>query len=536
MARKKAKARLMKGEKLALTDNDKLVLFYRENPVQAAKDLLGFDLIWLQRIILEEMWFKPFTCLDISRGVGKSFMIALYCVLKGMLYPNTNIGIITPVYRQVQLYIFGEIKTWYKQSPYFNRSVDGRITASTLACRIVFNNGSFVEGLPVGNDGGNIRGRRYHIVCADEYAQHDEKILKLVIRPMLNIKLAGRRNQYHIATTPYYKHNHFWPQYLHYIRMCMEKPDEYGLLEFDYRDVNMTQPSKLCPIIPYDVDEDILEMQRVDMTNEEFCMENLARFPDESSGFFTSRLLDDASPRRNPGPIEIEVKGDNKHTYYLGVDAGRAIKGSNFAVAIGKHVDGRIHLVGIESRNGATFQQMNRIIRELTMKFNVGGISVGQGGGGLTVKDLLAVPYIDSETGTELPPLTDPEDEQHQLITNGMPIVHIVNETQTLNNFMYATLKSDMEHERFLMPITVFGALDMPSSIEASYKEIQKTKTEFLVIEAVPTGTGFRFEVPDKYQKDRATACVLMNYLVSEKNKEFVPDEISLAEGFWVSI
>ena len=230
----KKPARLMKGERLQFTQDEKLLLFYRENPVEAAKDLLGFDLVWFQRIILEEMWFKSFVCLDISRGLGKSFLIALFSVLKAMMYPDMNIGILTPVYRQVKLYIFEEIKKWHKRSVFFKRSIEGgKIHAANDSCRIVFKNGSFIEGLPVGHDGAGIRGRRYHIVLADEYAQHDESVLKLVIRPMLNIKIHGRTNQYHIATTPYYKHNHFWPTYLHYIKKSIKEPEKYSILTIE---------------------------------------------------------------------------------------------------------------------------------------------------------------------------------------------------------------------------------------------------------------------------------------------------------------
>ena len=70
-----------------------------------------------------------------------------------------------------------------------------------------FHNSSFVEALPVG-DGTKIRGRRYHIIFIDEYSQMDELIIKLVIRPMLNIKRKGKQNQLIVAGTAYYRWNH----------------------------------------------------------------------------------------------------------------------------------------------------------------------------------------------------------------------------------------------------------------------------------------------------------------------------------------
>lgn len=532
---KTSPARLMKSEKYSLTDNEKLIMFYRENPCMAAKDLLGFDLIWLQRIALEDMWEKRFTCSNISRGVGKSFLFALYGVLKGMLYSNMQIGIVTPVYRQVRRYIFGEIVKWHKQCPYFRNAVDGRVHVGTDACYVHFKNGSFVEGLPVTNEGDNIRGRRYHNLLVDEYAQHSQEALKRSVRPMLNIKVQGRKNQYHIASTPLPKHNHFWPQYLHHIRKCIENPNDYALLEFDYRDVNMTRPSKLCPIVPYEVDEEIIAMQKADMHDNDFAMENLARFPDESTGFFSAKLIDSASPARGAHIAEIETTGNVNGEYYIGVDVARVVDGANFACSIGRRELGRLKLVNMVTLNGGTYQEMNKIIRTICIDFNVYGIAIGQGGGGLTMKDLLAENYVDARTGKMHPPLTDPLDERHMAISNGIPIVNMVNETLPLNNFMYATLKSDMEHGRFIMPATFIIDRDLSKEEERIFNEIKKTKTEFLVIEAVPTSTGFKFTVPDLYQKDRATACILMNYLVTEKNK--VPEKpyIELGEGLWVT-
>jgi hypothetical protein len=240
------KARLMRKERLGLTPGERLVKFYRENPVWAAKDLLNIDLIWLQRICLEELWWKSFTCMSLGRGVSKSFLFSVFSLLKAMLYPESKIGIITPVYRQVKDFIFNEyIRPWSQNCKHLKDSMDGNVHIGNDRCVIRFRNGAYVEGLPVGHDGGKVRGRRYHVVCADEYAQHVETVLKRAIRPMLNIKHPGRDNQYHIASSPYFKSNHFWPQYLHILRMVMKKPDKYGLMEFDYRDVNITVPSKL---------------------------------------------------------------------------------------------------------------------------------------------------------------------------------------------------------------------------------------------------------------------------------------------------
>jgi len=532
----------MKQERYALTNKEKLVEYWRNDPVAAAKDILGYDLIWLQRITLRAMWNKRFVLLCLSRGVGKSFMFALYAALRAMLYPDIQVGIVTPVYRQVKLYIFDVYKKWYNTCPLFRQSVTGKISASTDACRIKFKNGSLIEGLPLGHDGGKVRGQRYHDILVDEYAQHNEELLKLVIRPMGVIKVHGRSNRYHVASTPFFKWNHFWPQYLHYVRMCIEDPENYEIVEFDYRDVNATRPTKLQPEVPYHVDEDMMKMQMADQPEEMFRMENLARFPDETTGFFPSVLIDGSSPRipddiHPDAPCKIELQGSSaqRYEYFLGVDVGRVLRGANFACAVCR-LDterGRKRFVHMATLNGGTHQEMVHVIRRLTKDFNIRGISVGQGGGGLTIKDLLAVPYVDPMTGKEMPALLDPEDENHQLMP-GLPIVHLVNETQPLNNYMYASLKADLESGIMTMPPTRFVEDTMTPSLEKVYKEIIQTKTEMLAIQAEPTASGFKFVTPEGFHKDRITAFVLCNYLINEIGKGFTPDDDIIGEGFWI--
>jgi hypothetical protein len=534
-ATKTRRGRLMKGEELEYTPDERLILFYRENPIVAIEELFDIQLMWHQRIMIRALWNKRFVMLCISRGVGKSFIFMIFAMLKAILYPDTQIGFITPTYRQVRRYIFPEIDKISKRCPYFKKCIDGRISMSTDGCIIRFKNGSFIEGLPPGHDGRNIRGRRYHVVLGDEFAQIDSTLIKEVVRPMLNIQIHGRYNQYHVASTPYYKWNHFWPSYLHHLHMCKIKPDEFELVEFDYRDVNETPTSKKMPALPYIVDENIIAMQKADMTDEQFSMENLSRFPDEMSSYFSSRLLDYASPRKQPGPVEILFAGKKDESFVLGIDVARRV--DNFALAVIKDENGRRKLVQMVTLKSATYPEMHAAIREILVKFPVLGIAIGSGGGGDAIKDLLAVPWKDPKTGIVhqrmLSVLGD--DERHDLLP-GTRIVHMIDETNRLNNVMYSAIKSDMEHHRFLFPSPrIYGADTLAPKEEEAIKEIIATQNEFMKLQAIPTTMGHRFEPPnpEKDRKDRATACVLGNFLLSEKAKDILPVSVDLGTGFW---
>ena len=266
MATKEVQARRMLKDKYTPNLNEKQVLYYRAHPVEAAKDLLDIELIWMQRIVIRMIWFKRFPLLNLSRGTGKSYIIAIAAVLFAMLYPKMKVGIVAPVFRQAN-YVFDTIDDLYASSDFLRTATVKSPSRGAAQSILKFHNRSFIEALPVG-DGTKIRGRRYFIIFIDEYAQMDESIIKLVIRPMLNVKRKGRDNKLIVASTAYYRWNHFFTVYLYYLKQMALNNKEYGVAEFDYVDVNNTKDS------PYQIDMDIIEMQKNDMTTEEFLMEN----------------------------------------------------------------------------------------------------------------------------------------------------------------------------------------------------------------------------------------------------------------------
>ena len=73
------------------------IAFYRRNPCIAAEDLLGIRLIDSQKYILQESWNKPHVLWCCSRNFGKSFLGAVFMVLKAVLYENQAIYIVSSV-------------------------------------------------------------------------------------------------------------------------------------------------------------------------------------------------------------------------------------------------------------------------------------------------------------------------------------------------------------------------------------------------------------------------------------------------------
>jgi len=98
-----SKMNLLSARRKELYENNSAYLkFYRLNPVLACSDLLGIQLLDEQKYILQTAWITPYVLLCASRNFGKSFLIAIYVMLRWLLFPNGQIYIMSNVGAQAQ--------------------------------------------------------------------------------------------------------------------------------------------------------------------------------------------------------------------------------------------------------------------------------------------------------------------------------------------------------------------------------------------------------------------------------------------------
>jgi len=92
------------------------------------KLLFNIELHPMQVVILQEFWYRPFPMYIASRGWGKSFLLALYSILRCVFYPGTKIVIVGAAFRQSKI-IFEYMETIWRSSPIlrsiFNGNDDG---------------------------------------------------------------------------------------------------------------------------------------------------------------------------------------------------------------------------------------------------------------------------------------------------------------------------------------------------------------------------------------------------------------------------
>ena len=67
--------------------------YYRANPQRFAKDYLNVNLRLFQKILLFMMNISNFFCYIAARGQGKSWLLAVFCCVRCILYPGTKVCI-----------------------------------------------------------------------------------------------------------------------------------------------------------------------------------------------------------------------------------------------------------------------------------------------------------------------------------------------------------------------------------------------------------------------------------------------------------
>ena len=149
-----------------------------------AKKLLNVELLPEQVVILRELWTKAFPMYIASRGFGKSFLLAVYSILRCLLVPSTKIVIVGAAFRQSKV-IFEYMDTIWKNAPILRSvcsdSSGPRRDVDRCTMRV---NDSWAMAVPLG-DGSKIRGLRAHTIIADEFNSIPVDIYETVVAGLL---------------------------------------------------------------------------------------------------------------------------------------------------------------------------------------------------------------------------------------------------------------------------------------------------------------------------------------------------------------
>lgn len=399
--------------------------FYRANPQRFVKDYLCVNLKWFQVIILWAMFHMNYVMYLAARGQGKSFLLAIYCVTRCILYPGTVIAISSKTRKQsaeildkIQLQLMPAspyLRSEIKEREIVNNITDGHIT---------FKNGSQIKTVAANE---NSRHNRANIVVVDEFRMVDPMVINQVLKKFLTV---SRHPGF--LDKPEYKNYPLEPNQEVYASSCWYE-SSWAFRKAQGYCVNMMDQTRdyfICSL-PYQVSimEGLLmrkqvedEMSEADFSDLAFRMESealwigsgedsLYRFEDIENcrkipyPWLTNEIAERITDRRTHIPakksgemrimsVDIALMASKKRDN----DAASIFINSNVPSG-GSHTRRMSNIVYTENLEGMRSDALALRIRKLFDWYGCDYLAIDTKGNGLPIVDLLMGEITDRETG-----------------------------------------------------------------------------------------------------------------------------------------
>lgn len=171
--------------------------FYRANPHRFVKDYLGIELKLFQKILLYAMMQHDAFQQIAARGQGKTYLVALFCVVRCLLYPSTTIVVSSYTFKQGKETILKIVDDFMRKSPLLRNEIE-KYSVGQNDCSVYFKSGGWIQVRVAAESS---RGAHCQILIIDESRMVTQHIRDTVLIPML----ASPRSPKYL-NKPEYKH------------------------------------------------------------------------------------------------------------------------------------------------------------------------------------------------------------------------------------------------------------------------------------------------------------------------------------------
>lgn len=158
--------------------------YYRENIDEFVTDYLEFDFLkWFQIALLVMMNRSRVFLWIAARGMGKSFLTAIFAVVRCILYPGTQV-VITSGTRGQSINALEKIQMiLMPSSPNLRNEINSDKTKfSGQDAKVVFHNGSYIKVVTASD---NARSNRANILIVDEFRMVKKDTIDTVLKKFL---------------------------------------------------------------------------------------------------------------------------------------------------------------------------------------------------------------------------------------------------------------------------------------------------------------------------------------------------------------
>ena len=441
--------------------------YYRNNIHRFASEFLGLKLKWFQKVLLWAMNYYDAFYFVAARGLGKTYLVALFAVCRCILYPGTKIVACSYTFKQGKELILKITDDFMQKSPLLRNEISKWSTGQN-DCFVYFKNGSWMRVVVAAESS---RGARSNILLIDESRMVDQKIVDTVLRPMN----ASPRQPGYLSKSEY--------AHLQEMNKEMYMSSAYFAQSEMYEKVKAYVANSLDPHLKYiifdlpyqlSIKEGLLmreaienEMAEATFSDISFMMEREGLFYGSSEdALFDFKVLNN---RRiiTDGLHNLEYYKDNNlkipekqngERRILSVDVAllASKKHNNDASALIVHsamptssYDYMDNIVYIETQEGLVTEELGLLTMRFFYQYDCDYIALDANGIGQAVLDYLMADRYDpvyNQTYSALNCIDNPELSERCKVKNAPKVIYAIKATARQNNDMCLALRTGFQN------------------------------------------------------------------------------------------
>ena len=488
-----------------------------------------------------------------ARGQGKTFLTALFCVVRCILFPKTKICVASATRSQANEVLLKITDDFMKNYGWGSENLKREITYASVGANkavIEFANGSWIKVVTASDSG---RGSRANILLVDEFRMVDLDTINTVLRRFLtaprqpnylnNPKYAHllERNKELYMSSAWYKSHWSFEKAKSYTVNLLDETKKYFICGLPY------QISIKENLLSREQIED--EMSESDFDPLKFSMEMDCMFYGDTDGaFFT---FDDISNRRKlkTAIYPPTLVGNSKFKIPDLVSNERRILSVDIALMASKKqnndasaivINSAIptnndnytsNIIYMENHEGLTTDELALVVRRLYSVYKCTDLVVDTNGVGLSVFDMLIQDMVDPTTGELYPALSCCNDKamaERCKVDNAPKVIWSIKASASFNNEICTLLRSGFQNGKINLLVSEFeaeeilkdkikGFAKIPVYEQTQYK-MPYIQTTLLVYELINLeyeikGTNVKITEKSGMRKDRYSS-LAYNYWV----------------------
>lgn len=517
--------------------------FYRANIHRLAIDYLGLQLFTFQIILLYMMDIVPNFMFWGGRGIGKSWLIAVYACCRAILYPHSKIVIASGTKSQASLIITQKIGLeLMKKSPALRREIKN-ITANSSKALVEFYNGSYIEAVVQTN---NARGMRATLLILDEFRMISKENRDKVLMPFLSTyrtppymlkpeykHLKREENKSVMLSSAYFKHHWSYDSFKSFIKnMCTDLSEFTCALSIDIAiEHGLTSEERIALMKKADDYDPISYMMEYECmffgssANAFYDFHQIVKNRKLEKAFYpltTDQYLSWKNKRTRPYPM---MKGEVR---LLSVDValmGGSRNDNTIITLIRLLPNGneyRMQVPFIESLNGVHSEDQAIRIKQLFHDFDCNEIVLDTQGNGMSIYDnLVKSGLYDKERDIEYEAFTAfNNDEMRKRATtqDALPVIYAIKQTPQFNHNMAVNLRDVLQRGKIELLVDEFNGREylidhfdnynklnavQKSDLQISYYQTSSLLNELINLEYTVNGAYIKVKEVGRNRKDR---------------------------------